>query len=310
MVKNVTRSVSVAAPVEKVFTFLADPAHWMLAVPDTDVTESKLTPEGVGTRARWGARILGVPASVVQEYVEFVPNQRIVSKASTGYVLTFTTAGEDDGTRLTVEVDWSAHVPLVEAPLQAVALKFGGDTPDQILGNVKAALESDADWRDTYRARHSLVQSVVTEGMRTTTTLTKSIMIEAPVEAVFDHLKDPAKSWLGMGANVRDVRPTPDGVGTTFVADGTFFGIPVTANVEFTEVVSNERLVATSSKGFVFRFTVEPAGTGTKLTLTEQDVPANLAAAAFDAVAMRLTERDIDASLATIKTDIEARAGL
>lgn len=307
--KNVTRSVTIEAPVEKVFTFLANPAHWMLAVPDTDVTESKLTPEGVGTTARWRARFLGVPASVVQEYVEFVPHQRIVSKASSGYVLTFTTTGEDDRTRLTVEVDWSAHVPLVEAPLQAVALKFVGDTPDQIVGNVKAALESDADWRDTYAARHSVGQSELKEGIRTTTTLTKSIVIDAPVEAVFDHLKDPAQAWVGMGTDVRDVRPTPDGVGTTFEWDSRMFGFHVTGTNEFTEFVPNQRLVVTASKGFVFSFTLEPAGTGTKLTLAEEDVPANWAVAAFDAVAMKLTERDIDTFLANIKTAVEGKAG-
>ena len=94
MAKKSTRAVTIKAPVEKVFAFLADPTHWMLAIPNTEVTDTKLTSQGVGTTARWAARILGVPMSVVHEYIEFVPNQRIVSKANSGFVLTFTVAGE------------------------------------------------------------------------------------------------------------------------------------------------------------------------------------------------------------------------
>jgi uncharacterized protein YndB with AHSA1/START domain len=309
MAKKSTSSVSIKAPLERVFTFLTDPAHWMLAVPNTDVTETKLTPEGVGTTAHWHARILGIPASVVHEYVEFVPNQRIVSKANTGFVLTFTFAGEDDGTRLTLDVDWGVHVPVVDAALQAVAVKFVGDMPEEVLTKVKAALESSADWRDTYAARRSVVHSELKEGIKTTTKLTKSIVIDAPVETVFDYLKDPAESWVDMATRVHNVKPTPQGVGTTFEWESKMFGFHVTGTNEFTEFVPNQRLVVTASKGFVFSFTLAPDGAGTRLTLAEEDVPANWAVAAFDAVAMKLTERDIDNFLANIKTAVEAKAG-
>lgn len=311
MVKKLTRSVSIKAPVEKVFTFLTDPTHWLLAVANTWVTETKLTADGVGTTARWHAKILGFPASVVHEYIEFVPNQRIVSKANSGFVLTFTFAGEDDGTRLTLDGEWAVHVPLVDAPLQAIALGVMGDTPDEILTNLKAALESDADWRDIYKARHSVgsVHPEPKEGMRTTTKLTKSIVIDAPAETVFDYLKDPAQSWVDMATKVHNVKPTPEGVGTTFEWESKMFGFHVTGINEFTEFVPNQRLVVTASKGFVFSFTLEPAGAGTKLTLAEEDVPANWAVAAFDAVAMKLTERDIDTFLANVKTAVEAKAG-
>lgn len=309
MSKNSTRSVLIKAPVEKVFAFLADPTHWLLAASNTWVTNTKLTAEGVGTTAHWHAKILGIPMMAVIEYVEFVPNERIVSKSNSGFVQTFTVAGEGEGTRLTLDIEWAVHVPLVDTQVQAVAEKFIGDTADEILSPLKAALESDADWRDTYAARRTVVHSELKEGMRTTTKLTKSIVIEAPAEAVFDYLKDPAKSWVDMATTVHDVKPTPEGVGTTFEWESKMFGFHVSGINEFSEFVPNQRLVVTASKGFVFSFTLEPVAAGTKLTLAEEDVPANWAVAAFDAVAMKLTERDIDTFLANVKAAVEATAG-
>lgn len=134
---------------------------------------------------------------MVHEYSELVPNQCIVSKATSGFVLTFTLAGEDDGTRLTLDGEWAVHVPLVDAPL----------------------------------------------------------------EDVLAHLKDPAQSWGDMATKVHNVKLTPEGVDTTFEWESKMFGFHVTGINEFTEFVPNQRLVVTASKGFVFSFTLEPAGT-------------------------------------------------
>jgi len=153
------------------------------------------------------------------------------------------------------------------------------------------------------------VISNLSEEMRTMTKLTKSIAINAPVEDVFDHLKDPAKSWVDFTTKVRDIKPTPDGVGTTFVWESKVFGFHVTGTNEYTEVVPNRRLVVSASKGFVFAFALEPEGAGTLLTLAEEDVPSNWAEAAFDAVAMKLTEHDLDTWLTSVKTAVEGKSG-
>ena len=137
------------------------------------------------------------------------------------------------------------------------------------------------------------------------TKLTKSITIDAPVEDVFDHLKDPARSWVDFATTVHDIQRTPDGVGTTFAWNSRMFGFDVTGTNEYTEVVPNRRLVVSASKGFVFAFDLQPDGAGTTLTLTEEDVPANRAEAALDAVAMRLTAHELDTWLTHVKTAVE-----
>lgn len=134
---------------------------------------------------------------------------------------------------------------------------------------------------------------------------TRSVTIDATVEQVFDYLKDPATSWVSMGTKIHDVQRTPDGVGTTFEWEDRMFGFHVSGRNEFAEFVPNRKLVITSSKGFVFTFDVEPADTGTKLTVGVDAVPSNWAASTFDAVAMKLTEHDMDVWLDDVKAEVE-----
>lgn len=143
------------------------------------------------------------------------------------------------------------------------------------------------------------------------TTLTRTITVEAPVEVVFDVLRDPA-ALMGegaLGAGVHDVERTPDGVGTTFSWETRVFGVHVAGTSEYTEVVPDRRLVLTASGGFVFVFGLEPDGDATRLTLSEQDVAKNPAAAILDAVAMRLTAHDLDTWLAGVKAAVEGVDG-
>ncbi len=301
MAKKLTRSVTIKAPVETVFAFLADPTHWMLAIPNTEVTETELTSHGVGTTARWAARILGIPMSVVHEYIEFVPNQRIVSKANSGFVLTFTVAGENDETRLTLDGEWPVHVPLVEAPLQAVALGMIGDTPGEILTNIKAALESTADWRDTYAAR--LPQGRIHEFKRTTT-------INAPVEKVFAIAKDP-EMWMGAfpgRLEISEVETTPEGVGTTFRFIEKTLGMTSTGTHEYTEYVPNQRFVTKSSRGPVFTWSLESVDGSTELTLQVLEPGLNWAEATIDSVFGRFFEGLMDSWLANLKAVLESDA--
>lgn len=134
---------------------------------------------------------------------------------------------------------------------------------------------------------------------------TESITIDAPVERVFDYIKDPAKSWVSMGTRIHNVKATPEGVGTTFEWEDKMFGFHVSGTNEIAEFVPNRRLVITSSKGFLFSFDLAPAGEGTTLTVGIDDDPSNAVIGAFDAVATKLTEHDMDDWLTDVKAEVE-----
>lgn len=79
-------TVTINAPVEQVFSYLRDPEN-MWHSPDVGIADIKVTPEGVGTTVRNvfalpGLKHLGITGNVIAETVEFVPNRRIVVKAT------------------------------------------------------------------------------------------------------------------------------------------------------------------------------------------------------------------------------------
>ena len=96
-----------------------------------------------------------------------------------------------------------------------------------------------------------------------------SIYIEAPVETVFDFLKDPRKQMSVMRGRLTDVKMTKEGVGTYFSWTMTLFGLPVKGFDVFTEFVPNQRITDRSSfePAGTWTYTFESEGSGTRLTM-------------------------------------------
>lgn len=99
----------------------------------------------------------------------------------------------------------------------------------------------------------------------------RTIHIEAPVEAVFDSFKDPAKFMeLGpTGTRVDDVRITKEGVGTYMSWHSKIAGLPIRGFDVYTDVVPKKHITERSSNPLVgtWDYDFEPEGSGTKLTM-------------------------------------------
>ena len=144
-----------------------------------------------------------------------------------------------------------------------------------------------------------------------TTKHVRSIHIHAPVETVFDYVKDPVHFYDAMPGRrrpkLRAVNVTPEGVGTTYEwALGRLAGFDLVGVMTRTESVANERIVDRSSTGPVWTWTIEPEGDGTSLTLAfEYSTKIPLVDKVLDTVFWR-GDRDIDAMLAAIEDEVES----
>lgn len=299
MTKNPVRSVTISAPADDVFSFLSDPARWMTAFPgDNEAADVKIMPDGLGTSARWSAKILGIPMAVTHEYREVVPGRLIVSKASAGPVLTFTLEPAGAGTRLTVEQSLDIDSPVVRVPVQAVLGRLSGHDIEAMLSNVKSILEGG----------EKASSETTTSGLPRTLTWTGEISIAAPPERVFELVIDPFV-WLGPGVRISNLAVTPQGVGTTFQAAWKVLGVPLATRHEYTEFVPNEHFTSTAELGPVFTVSVAPETGGTRLAIRSDVIPANWAEAAVDSLVTKMSERSQSDVLAGIKTRAEALLG-
>jgi uncharacterized protein YndB with AHSA1/START domain len=141
-----TTSVRVNAPVEKVFDYVKDPAHFLGAFPhqeDLVMGNVTMAPEGVGTTYEWTDRELGIKISGVSTRAEYVVNHRIVDKSSTGPVWTWTFEPDGSGTTLTLMYEYSSKIPLVDKVVDAVMWHPDRDLPN-VLAVIKERVEASA----------------------------------------------------------------------------------------------------------------------------------------------------------------------
>ncbi len=97
-----------------------------------------------------------------------------------------------------------------------------------------------------------------------------AIHIEAPVEKVFDFVKDPKNfEKLPHAGTFKDVTITKEGVGTQYTVVLPIPGLHIESFDVYTEFVPNKRITDWSSLAFAGTQTTsfEPEGSGTKLTV-------------------------------------------
>lgn len=113
---SLTLTVPINAPVHTVFEYCRDPRRIYAGDPTYKVADATLTPEGVGTRAQLVAKMLVFTEEVAIEYVEVVPDKRLVFEArptmtiagrklgAEVFTWTWTFAPADGGTTLALAV--------------------------------------------------------------------------------------------------------------------------------------------------------------------------------------------------------------
>ncbi|MGE5287180.1 MAG: SRPBCC family protein [Micromonosporaceae bacterium] len=100
----------------------------------------------------------------------------------------------------------------------------------------------------------------------------RSIYIEAPVEKVFDFVKEPRNlpEVEGMDPSpIKDVKLTDEGVGSYYSWAIKIPGLRIEGFDVYTEFIPNQRLTDRCSLSFFgdFTFSFEPEGSGMQLTI-------------------------------------------
>ena len=147
------RSIHIEAPVEKVFDIVKDPRYVPEGVTMAfEVTNVKLTGEGVGTYYHWATKTPVLRFEGFDVYTEFVPNQRITDRSSSSVVgdITISFEPEGSGTKLTMEGHPRSFWRF--PPLRQLTDLVKGMTADRFLPAVKAEMEAPRPVRAARRA--------------------------------------------------------------------------------------------------------------------------------------------------------------
>ena len=140
---KITKSVTINAPVEKVYAFMSEPTNlpeiWPSMVEVKDVQPS---PAG-GYNFSWVYKMAGVRFDGASETTEAISNQCVVTKSTKGIESTFVWMyePEDGGTKLTVETEYTVPIPLLGKLAEAFIVKQNQHEADVMLANLKARME-------------------------------------------------------------------------------------------------------------------------------------------------------------------------
>ena len=137
------QSITINAPVEKVFSYICDPMNQLEWLPSiTDVRD--IVGEGVGQKSGWTYKMMGVSFKGENEVVESVANQRIVIKSTGGIQSTWNWAfkSENGKTVVNLSVEYNIPVPVLGKVAEKLVLRQNEREAKLAMTNIKDRLES------------------------------------------------------------------------------------------------------------------------------------------------------------------------
>jgi uncharacterized membrane protein len=141
---KVTRTITIDAPVEKVFSYINQPTNLPEVWPSmVEVKDVQRLPNG-GNRLRWVYKMAGVRLEGTSEDTEVVPNQRAVSETKDGIQskITWTFQAEGDETKVTFEAEYTVPIPVLGKLAEAFIVKLNENEAGVLLANLKDRMEA------------------------------------------------------------------------------------------------------------------------------------------------------------------------
>lgn len=141
---KVVKSITINAPVEKVFSYINVPTNLLEIWPSmVGVKDVQRLPNG-GNRFRWVYKMAGVQFEGTSEDTEVIANERVVSKTKGGIesTITWMFQPEDGGTKVTYEAEYTVPIPLLGKVAEAFIVKANEREAELLLANLKDRLEA------------------------------------------------------------------------------------------------------------------------------------------------------------------------
>lgn len=138
---TIRRSISIHAPTERVFDYVADPTH-LPAIWPSLVEVRNVVSHDAGASFDWDYKLLGIRIHGHSDPVERVPNERLVTRSVRGIPNTFRWlfSRHDDDTEVALEVDYESPLPGKLA--ERMVGRVNEREAETLLKNLKRRLEA------------------------------------------------------------------------------------------------------------------------------------------------------------------------
>jgi len=140
---NVRKSIVISAPPDRVFDYVTEPstmAEWLTKMVEVrDVVGT-----GEGQQYEWTYKYAGLLLRGQSVVVQHVPNRLAVSQSigMIGSTWTFRVEPHEEGSTLTIEVEYSVPIPVLGKIAEHVAVRLDARDLETSLSNVQDMLAS------------------------------------------------------------------------------------------------------------------------------------------------------------------------
>ena len=140
---KVKKSISISAPVEKVFNYLADQKSQPDWIPSMVEVWDTSEP-AVGNTFKWKYKMAGVLLEGETTVTELVPNKslRTVSKGAAASDWLFLLEARDGKTELELTIEYTIPIPVLGKVAEKIMLKRNEQEVDLAIENLKVTMES------------------------------------------------------------------------------------------------------------------------------------------------------------------------
>jgi carbon monoxide dehydrogenase subunit G len=141
---KIGKSITINAPVEKVFTYIDEPTNLPEIWPSmVEVKDVQRLPNG-GTSFRFLYKLAGILLESTSEDTEYVANQRTVSKTKGGIEGTTTLMFQPEaaGTKVTYEFEGDVPIPVLGKLVEALVVRQSEREIELMLANLKDRIEA------------------------------------------------------------------------------------------------------------------------------------------------------------------------
>jgi uncharacterized membrane protein len=141
---KVEKTVTIHAPVEKIFGYIAKPTDLPEIWPSmVEVKDVKELPNG-GHHFHWVYKMAGMRFEGDSDDVEYIANQRVVGQTKGGIegTVTWNLQPKNGETQVTLDADYHVPIPLLGKLAEAFIVKQNEHEAEVILQNLKDRMES------------------------------------------------------------------------------------------------------------------------------------------------------------------------
>jgi ribosome-associated toxin RatA of RatAB toxin-antitoxin module len=141
---KIERSITINAPVAKVFEYIADPKltpEWLPGMIETK--DIKQTEDGVGSSHNWIYKMSGMTFEGKNITDEFIKDKKIIirSEGSIKTLWNWDFTPQDNSTKLDLLVEYTIPMPVLGKLAEAIVLKQNEREADLALANIKAKMK-------------------------------------------------------------------------------------------------------------------------------------------------------------------------